>query len=109
MQPDRAATLQAASPAGTRGIQGCLAHKKLPPPSGPPQGPRHRPTVEPWEEVVSFERGNPEAEDLLGRGISRFSLYQAMVRHNLIELLRFKQPPPLLLYFFFITLEPRVD
>ena len=26
-------------------VQGYLAHKKLPPPVGPPQGPRQRPTV----------------------------------------------------------------
>ena len=40
-------------------LQGYIAHKKQPPPLGPPQGPRHSPTVESWEVAVSHERGTP--------------------------------------------------
>ena len=40
-------------------VQGYLAHKKTLTPLGLPQGPRQRPTVGSYEEVVSFERGAP--------------------------------------------------
>ena len=43
----------------TNAIQGYLAHKKPPPPLGPPQGPGHRPTVGSWEESRCHERGTP--------------------------------------------------
>ena len=56
-------------PAGERGggvraipIQGYLAHNKPPPPLGPPQGPRHIPTVGFLMSEVplfSYERGTP--------------------------------------------------
>jgi len=38
-------------------LQGYLAHKKRRPPLGPPQGPRHSPTVGSYVGAVSFERG----------------------------------------------------
>ena len=41
------------------GIQGYLAHKKLPPPPGLPQGPRHIRTVGSYGEAVSYGRGTP--------------------------------------------------
>ena len=40
-------------------LQGYLAHKKLPPSLGPPQGPRHSPTIESKGVAVSCGRGNP--------------------------------------------------
>ena len=40
-------------------LQGCIAHKKPPPPLGPPEGPRHKLTVECWGGAVSYERGTP--------------------------------------------------
>ena len=39
--------------------QGYLAHKKQPPPLGPPLDPRYSPTVGFYEEVISYERGTP--------------------------------------------------
>ena len=42
-------------------LQGYLAHKKPPPPLGPPQGPRHSPTVGSYGEAVSYGRGTPVA------------------------------------------------
>ena len=40
-------------------LQGYLAHKKPPPPLGPPEGPRHKPTVGCYGRAVSYERGTP--------------------------------------------------
>jgi len=40
-----------------RGVQGYLAHKKTPTPLGPPQDPRHRPTVGSQGGALSYERG----------------------------------------------------
>jgi hypothetical protein len=40
-------------------LQGYLAHKKPPPPQGPPQGSRRRPSVGSWGEAVSSEQGSP--------------------------------------------------
>jgi len=40
-------------------IQGYLAHKKTPTPLGPPQDPRHRPTVGSYGVAVSYTRGSP--------------------------------------------------
>ena len=40
-------------------LQGYLAHKKPPPPLGPPYGRRHRATVRSYGESVSYERGTP--------------------------------------------------
>ena len=42
-----------------RWLQGYLAHKKHPPPLGPPQVPRHIATVGSYGEGVSYERGTP--------------------------------------------------
>jgi len=42
-------------------VQGYLAHKKTPPPLGPPKGPRHSPTVGSYGEAFSYERGTPVA------------------------------------------------
>ena len=39
------------------GLQGYLARKKPPPPIGPLQGTRHRPTAGSWGGVVSCKRG----------------------------------------------------
>ena len=44
-------------------VQGYLAHKKQPPPPGPPQGPRHTRTVWSCGRLVSYERGTPEWND----------------------------------------------
>ena len=41
----------------SQGVQGYLAHKKQPPPPGPPKGPRYNPTVGSLEGGVSYERG----------------------------------------------------
>ena len=40
-------------------LQGYLAHKKQPPPLGPPYDPRHSPTVGSVGEAVYFERSTP--------------------------------------------------
>ena len=40
-------------------LQGNLAHKKQPTSLGPPQGPRHSPTVGSQVGAVSYERGTP--------------------------------------------------
>jgi len=40
-------------------VQGYLAHTKPPPPLGPPEGPRHRPTVGSYGGGGSYERGTP--------------------------------------------------
>ena len=40
-------------------LQGYLARKKTLTPLGPPQGPRHGPTVGSWEAAVSYQRGAP--------------------------------------------------
>ena len=40
-------------------VQGYLAHKKPPPPLGPPKQPRHGPTVGSYGVGVSYERGTP--------------------------------------------------
>ena len=40
-------------------MQGYLAHRKQPPPLGPPWDPRCSPTVGSWEGCVSYERGTP--------------------------------------------------
>jgi len=40
-------------------LQGYLAHKKTPNPLGPPEGPRHSPTVGSYGGAVSYERGTP--------------------------------------------------
>ena len=42
-----------------RKLQGCLVHKKPPPHLGPPEGPRHRPTVGSLGGAVSYERDTP--------------------------------------------------
>ena len=39
--------------------EGYLAHKKMPNPLGPPQGPRHAPTPGSQEEAFFYERGIP--------------------------------------------------
>ena len=44
-----------------RDVQGYLAHKKTPPSLGPPQDPRHRPTVGSYGGAFSYERGTPVA------------------------------------------------
>ena len=44
-------------------LQGYLAHEKQSTPLGPPWGPRHSPTVDPYAVAVSYKRGtlvNPE-------------------------------------------------
>jgi len=51
--------------AEARDIQGYLAHTKQPSPLGPPQGPRHTPTVGFYGGLVSYERGTPVG---IGRG-----------------------------------------
>ena len=43
-------------------LQGHRAHKKPPPPLGPPQGPRHGATVGSFGVAVSYERGTPVLE-----------------------------------------------
>jgi len=40
-------------------VQGYLAHKKTPTRLGPPQEPRHGPTVGSYAVAVSYERGTP--------------------------------------------------
>ena len=40
-------------------VQGYLAHKKQPPPVGPPYSPGHNPTVGSLGGAVSYERGAP--------------------------------------------------
>jgi len=40
-------------------LQGYLAHKKQPPPLGPPQGPGHFVTTGSWGGTVSYDRGIP--------------------------------------------------
>ena len=40
-------------------VQGFIAHKKHPSSLGPPQGPRHVPTVGSYGEAVSYERCDP--------------------------------------------------
>ena len=40
-------------------VHGYLAHKKTPTPLGPPQDPRHGPTVESYGVAVSYKRGTP--------------------------------------------------
>jgi hypothetical protein len=40
-------------------IQGYPAHKKQPPPLGPPYDPRYSPTGGSWEGGVSYDRGTP--------------------------------------------------
>ena len=40
-------------------LQEYLAHKNAPATLGPPCGPRHRPTVGPWEAALFCERGTP--------------------------------------------------
>ena len=42
-------------------LQGYLAHKKPPPPLGPPEGPRHEPTAGSQGGAVVCERGTPVA------------------------------------------------
>ena len=44
---------------GVQGLQGYLADKKPPPPLGPPQEPRHGPTVGSYGVAVSYKRGTP--------------------------------------------------
>ena len=44
---------------GILALQGYLDHKKQRPPLGPPQGPRHQPTVGSLGGAVSCERGTP--------------------------------------------------
>jgi hypothetical protein len=44
-------------------LQGYLAHKKRHSPLGPPQGPRHRPTVGSKGSAVSYARGTPAPRD----------------------------------------------
>ena len=46
-------------PVGSYALQGYLAHKKQPPPLGPPQEPRHGPTVGSYGGAGSYERGAP--------------------------------------------------
>ena len=46
------------------GLQGYLAHKKQPPPLGPPQDPRYGPTVGSQGGPVSHVRGTPVARTL---------------------------------------------
>jgi len=45
--------------AGLGPLEGYLSHEKQPTPLGPPQGPRHRPTVESLGGAVNYERGTP--------------------------------------------------
>ena len=52
-------TAPPASSGATRDLQGDLAHKKQDTPLGPPQGPRHSPTVGSYGGDVSYERGSP--------------------------------------------------
>ena len=40
-------------------LQGYLAHKKQPPPSGPPWSLRHSPTVESYRGALSYARSTP--------------------------------------------------
>ena len=58
---------------GRARVQGYLAHKKLRPPLGSPQGPGHSPTVGSWEENVSYERGTPVEGAFSARGALVFS------------------------------------
>ena len=44
---------------GRARVEGYLAHKKLRPPLGSPQGPGHSPTVGSWEEGISYEQATP--------------------------------------------------
>jgi len=44
-------------------VQGYLAHKKTPPPLGPPYDPRHDYTVGSYGVAVSYERGTPVGLD----------------------------------------------
>ena len=47
-------------------VQGYLAHKKTPPPLGPPYNPRHGYTVGSYGVAVSYERGTPVGLDRRG-------------------------------------------
>jgi len=49
------------------GLQGHLAHKKQPPPPGPPYGHRHSPTVGSQGGAVSYERDTPVHQTDCGR------------------------------------------
>ena len=49
---------------GVTGIQGYLAHKKTPTPLGPPQDPRHRPTLGSYGGAFSCAVGALIAQDL---------------------------------------------
>ena len=40
-------------------VQGFFAHKKTPPPPGPPYVPRHSPSVESWGVAFFYERSTP--------------------------------------------------
>ena len=51
-----------------RVLQGYLAHKKTPSPLGPPQGPRHSPTVGSQGGAVSCERSTPPLHTPVARG-----------------------------------------
>ena len=62
---------------GRRPIQGYLAHKKPPPPLGPPQGPMHRTTVGSYGGAVSYERGN-QFPDIRRRRSPIFRLWVIM-------------------------------
>ena len=49
-------------------VQGYLAHKKQPPPLGPPYDLGYSPTVGSWEGGVSYERGTPRGLRYLSSG-----------------------------------------
>jgi len=50
------------------GVQGYLAHKRPPPPLGPPYVPRHRPTVGSQGGAVTCKRGHPVGFRVWGLG-----------------------------------------
>jgi hypothetical protein len=58
----------------TKPLRGCLAHKKPPPLLGPPEEPRHGPTVGSYGVVDPYERGTPvgAGHDPYANGRDRF-------------------------------------
>ena len=52
-------------------LQGYLARNKPPPPLGPPQGPRHSPTVGSEGDAVAYERGTPVQASYPDRNLGR--------------------------------------
>ena len=118
-------------------LQGYLARKKTPTLLGPPQHPRHRPTVGFWGGAFSFKRGIPvtqkdatskeneancEAKEREAT-CTKKKLYILMPtaavsnkllkckpnrKHVQFETLNSNNDPSLTFFFFFITREPRV-